>query len=135
MDYEKMLADAIKQAPKDSQKTERFEIPNVTGRLEGNKTIVTNFFAIARKIERDPQHVLKFILKELASKGTVDGERLIFMRRVSPALINDKINKYVTNFVICSACKKPDTKLERTEQKTFLLCNACGHKESVKDFI
>lgn len=132
--YEKMLEEAYKKV-KPVQKTEyseRFEIPQVKGMIEGNKTIVTNFTQICSYLRRDCAHVLKFVLKELATPGLIEGERLVMQRKVPASKINEKIKQYVDEFVVCRECKKPDTNLEKQGEFMFMHCMACGAKHSVR---
>lgn len=131
MAYEQML-DKLYKEVKPIEKGERFEIPKVKGHVEGTKTIITNFSQICDVIRRDKQHVLKYLFKELAAPGIIDGERLILNRKLSSALINEKIESYVNEFVICPECKKPDTELKKEDRVMFLHCLACGAKHSVR---
>jgi translation initiation factor 2 subunit 2 len=131
MAYEQML-DKLYKEVKPIEKGERFEIPKVKGHVEGTKTIITNFSQICDVIRRDKQHVLKYLFKELAAPGIIDGERLILNRKLSSALINEKIESYVSEFVICPECKKPDTELKKEDRVMFLHCLACGAKHSVR---
>ena len=41
MNYEDMLKSAREKLPEPVKGTERFEIPNVRGQIEGNKTIIS----------------------------------------------------------------------------------------------
>jgi len=131
MTYEQML-DKLYKEVKPIEKGERFEIPKVKGHIEGTKTIITNFSQICDIIRRDKQHVLKYLFKELATPGIIDGERLILNRKLSSALMNEKIESYVREFVICPECKKPDTELKKEGRVMFLHCLACGAKHSVR---
>ena len=130
--YEKLLDDARKNLPESTLKTERFEIPKVKGLIEGNKTIITNFYQIASIFGRDPQHLLKFLLRELATPGEISNQRLILKRKLPSSLINTKIEQYANTFVICKECKKPDTQLLKQDKVLFLKCMACGAKHPIK---
>lgn len=136
MDYEKMLDKARKDLPKSVLKeAERFEIPAIKGHIEGNKTIITNFHQITSYIHREPEHLFKYILKELATPGELEKTRAVLGRKVSAAAIAEKIRNYVNEFVICSECKKPDTKIEKEGKVTFIRCMACGARHPVKSKI
>jgi len=135
MDYEKSLDDAYKKLPKVTKAIERFEIPKVLGHIQGNKTVITNFFKIAGVLRRDPQHFLKYLLRELATPGIIDGQRLILGRKISSNLINTKVEQYANDFVLCSECKKPDTILKKEERVLTIKCMACGAKHTVKSKI
>ena len=74
--YEEMLNDAYKKIKAPEGNGERFEIPKAQGLFEGKKTIVTNFLHMASYIRRNPEHFEKFLLKQLASSGQIEGDRL-----------------------------------------------------------
>lgn len=131
--YEEMLDDAISQLPeKKESSTERFEVPKAKGHIQGNKTVITNFNLIVDLFRRDKDHFLKFMLKELATPGYLDGPRFVLGRKVNVALINQKISQYANTFVICSNCGKPDTQIIEKEGKIQLKCAACGAQNSIK---
>ncbi|MBC8444439.1 translation initiation factor IF-2 subunit beta [Candidatus Woesearchaeota archaeon] len=132
MDYEKMLKEGIKDLPKDLIKKERFEIPKVKGHIQGNSTVISNFNQIIGVLGRTQEHVLKYLLKELATPGEITKSALIFRRKVSSSSINDKITKYAEKYVICSECGKPDTKMIKEQNVNFIRCMACGSKHLIK---
>jgi translation initiation factor 2 subunit 2 len=131
MSYEEMLEMAYKNVKCQEKECSRFEILKVSGHHEGTKTIITNFIPICNCIRRQPEHLMKFLNKELASFAEISGERLILARKLSSKLINEKIEKYVYDFVICSKCGKPDTEVLEEEGKLTLKCLACGTKKGV----
>ncbi len=130
--YEKMLEQAYEKVKKVDTNSRRFEIPKVEGHFEGKKTILTNFSQIVSYIRRKPEHFQKFMLKELAASGQKEGDRLILNMKVPSAKINQKIEQYVKEFVLCKECKKPDTELIKEDRLTFIKCLACGAKHSVR---
>ena len=135
-EYEKMLESAYKKVKHVSEKKgDRFEIPKIQGAFEGKRTILTNFFQIADYIRRNPEHFQKFILKELATSGHRDGDRLILNIKVPSAKINQKIEEYAKEFVLCRECKKPDTEIIKENRLSFVHCLACGAKHSVRSKI
>ncbi len=129
--YNKLLEQAYKQI-KPITHSERFEIPKIQGHAEGTKTILTNLQQIASYLRRDQNHLLKFLLKELATSGAIKNNRVILQRKISSAKINEKIQDYAKEFVICKECKKPDTELIKDKRFTFVHCLACGAKHSVR---
>ena len=136
MEYEKMLESAYKKVKQVSDKEgKRFEVPKIQGYFEGKKTILTNFFQIADYIRRNPEHFQKFILKELATSGHRDGDRLVLNIKVPSAKTNQKIEEYAKEFVLCRECKKPDTELIKENRLNFVYCLACGAKHSVRSKI
>ena len=119
-EYEKMLDSAYKDLPELDKKQERFEIPKVRGHIQGNRTIISNFYQIATTLRRPPEHLLKFILKELATPGELKKQGVIIGSKVPASRINEKIEKYVEFFVLCKECGKPDTKLSKEAGFLFL---------------
>lgn len=132
--YEQLLEQAYKSVKTvEGISKNRFEIPKIEGRVEGKKTVLTNFSKIASHLRRKEEHFQKFLLKELAVSGQREGERLVLNRKVPSSKINEKISQYAKEFVICKECGKPDTELKKEPSKriTFIHCLACGAKHPV----
>jgi translation initiation factor 2 subunit 2 len=131
MNYEEMIERAFSKLPEKKETGERFEIPKVRGHIQGNKTVISNFHEICSVLRRKPEHVLKFLLKELATPGEISKNFLILGRKISASQINEKIDKYAKMYVFCPECKKPDTELIKESSFTFIKCSVCGAKRSV----
>jgi translation initiation factor 2 subunit 2 len=89
MDYESMLERGKSKLPEIAIATERFTVPNVTGHMEGNKTVISNFLQIANTIRRNPEHLLKYISRETAAKGEIKKQLLIFNTKIPSSKINE----------------------------------------------
>lgn len=131
-DYEQLLKKAQKELPEAATNTDRFKFENVRGHLEGNKTIISNMKKIAKDLNRETEHVIKFLLKELATPGKWGGDRVIFGTKVPASKINKKIRQYASEYVLCQDCGKPDTQLTKKDGATYIHCNACGREHTVK---
>ena len=133
MDYKELLKKAKMDMPKAVLEKERFEIPKVRGHLQGNKTVVSNFIQIAGVLRRNTEHMLKYVLKELAAPGEIKkSSSLMLGTKISASRINEKVKKYAEDFVLCKECGKPDTKLEKEGEFMYIKCMACGAKHYVK---
>ena len=132
MEYEKLLDKAYKEVKVVSSNIDRFETPKVVGKIEGKNTIITNFQQIAQYIRRPAEHLLKFLLKELATSGKMDKERAIFNTKLNSQKVNEKIEMYVREFVICPVCGKPDTEMLSEKGIKLKNCLACGAKNPIK---
>ena len=130
-EYESWLERAYGKISKREIKS-RFEVPKVNSWIQGNKTILTNLKQIANYLNRDPNHLLKYLLKELATAGEFDGSKVTFVGKFGESILNQKIEKYVEEFVKCRECKSPDTKLLKEDRIQFLQCLACGAKYPVR---
>lgn len=131
-DYEKLLDEAYSKVKTIGGNEKRFEIPKIEGRFEGKKTILANFFQIAARLRRNPEHFQKFLLKELATSGQKECDRLVLNNKIPSAKINSKIEQYIKEFVLCKECGKPDTELLKEDRLTFIHCLACGARHSVQ---
>ncbi len=131
--YEDLLARAMEKVPKSAGTGERFEMPVAETGLEGNKTIFKNFSVIAEKLRREPKHLLKFLSKELASPGAIEGARAIFDTKLQAAAVQKKLEAYVKEFIICKSCGRPDTKLVTENRIAMAKCEACGARNSVRE--
>ncbi len=131
-EYEKLVENAYAHLPETVSKEERFIIPKIRGHIQGNRTVISNFYQIADMLGRKPQHLLKFILKELAAPGELKKNGVILGSKIPAMRINEKIERYVELFVLCKECKKPDTKLLKEGNFVFMKCMACGAKQSVQ---
>ncbi|MBI2629999.1 translation initiation factor IF-2 subunit beta [Candidatus Pacearchaeota archaeon] len=130
-EYEKLLDEAYKKIKPVESKVDRFEIPPVEGLIEGNKTIVSNFIQICSYIRRNPEHLIKFLSKELAAPGKMDNGRLILVKKIPARRIDEVVKAYVDKYVTCKECGKPDTELIKKDNFTFIHCLACGAKYSI----
>lgn len=132
MDYDELLERASKNMPERTEEATRFEVPKVKGHIEGNKTVISNFKQMADALGRSAEHLLKYVLKELATPGELRKDAAIMGTKISASRVNEKIEQYVKDFVLCPACKKPDTKLVKEAKIMFIKCSACGAKQSVE---
>ena len=130
-DYTTLLKKAKAELPKAETKSERFEIPKVNSFIQGNKTIINNFSQICTTLRRDPQQLLKYLQRELATPAIIDGPRLILGRKLPDDEINRRVKQYCGDFVLCKECKKPDTQLIKEDRFLFMKCTACGAKQPV----
>lgn len=131
-DYTALLDRAYAHMPESVNEKSRFEIPKAMGHIEGKKTVISNFLKIVETLGRDSHHLVKFMLKELATPGELRRGSLILGTKVSASTFNTKIREYADEFVLCHECGKPDTKLVMESGLHFLRCTACGAKSHVK---
>ena|SRR3989338_3926312 len=130
--YDELLKKARESLPENIKDKDRFEIPKVLGKVQGNTTLVSNFIHIAKVLHRDPQHFLKYILRELATPGRIDGQRIIIGAKVPAVFLNKKIRQYALTYVICPECGKPDTTLQNDKNNSSFKCTACGSVHPVR---
>ncbi|KUO41086.1 MAG: translation initiation factor IF-2 subunit beta [Candidatus Hadarchaeum yellowstonense] len=131
-EYEKLLDRAIEQIPKTVFESSRFQIPEADVSIVGNRTLLRNFKAIAAAFNREPEHLMKYLLRELGAAGDIQGTQAVFQGKFSPATVQERIQRYAEEFVLCKECGKPDTRLEKRERVYVLRCEACGARNPVR---
>ncbi len=131
-DYDELLKRACSQMPEVSSKHERLELPRLYITTVGMRTIISNFKEVADVLNRDPQHILKFLTREMATAATFHDNRAVFQGKFKLDSFERLLQRYMEAFVTCPVCKRPDTKIVKEKRLSFLVCNACGAKSSIK---
>jgi len=112
--------------------TERIELPPPQIYWQGRKTIFKNFSEYPRILRRDPDKILMYLAKELATAASLDGERAIFIGRKDKQSFAVLLKRYMNDRVVCPVCGRPDTHTEKVKRLLFLVCEACGARSSIK---
>jgi len=132
LDYRKMLDEAYSELPPSVFERKRFEVPRPSVTISGSRTIFHNFGEICDVINRNPNHILKFLSKEMATAAALEGDRVIFQGRFEAETLNRLIKRYVDQYVTCPICRRPDTKILKEKRLYFLECMACGARSPVR---
>ena len=130
--YDELLKRACSQMPEVSLKRERLELPRLLITTIGMRTIISNFKEVADVLDRDPQHILKFLTREMATAATFHDSRAIFQGKFRRDSFEWLLQRYMDSFVVCPVCKRPDTRIVKEKRLSFLVCNACGARSSIK---
>lgn len=131
-EYEKLLKRLYKELPEKAKTKARWKEPSFESFIEGKKTVITNFNEVVTALRRDKVQLIKYLTKELAAPGEVEGNRLVLKGKFRDAQLNNKLKSYINTYVLCSECGKPDTELITQNKVLFLRCEACGAKHPVK---
>lgn len=132
-DYELLLKRLHEKLDHTSNKEiSRLEIPVPKIIWVGQRTIFRNFMEFPKALRREPEKLLLYLNKELASAGYIAGDRVIFLGRKEPSAFEALIDRYIKEYIICPVCNSPDTRTEKIKKLGFLLCEACGAKSSIK---
>ncbi len=130
--YDNLLNRARSSIPEVTLKKERLEMPRLFVSTIGMRTIISNFKEVSEMLDRDPQHILKFLTREMATAATYHDGRAIFQGKFRKDTFEHLLTRYMDSFVICHVCKRPDTKIVKEKRLSFVVCNACGAKSAVK---
>ena len=98
------------------------------------KTVFANLMEICNAMHRPSEHVTQYLLAELGTSGTLDGQqRLVLKGRFLPKVFEGVLRHYFIDYVICNMCKSSDTQLvkEQASRLSYCRCQACGASRSV----
>jgi len=131
MDYEDQLDRALEQAPDEAASATRFDVPEPDVRGEGNVTVYENFQATLDRLNRDEDHVLKFLQDELGTAAQIDESgRARLTGAFGTRRMTDVLDMYVEQYVTCPECGSPDTYIVEEEGAELLQCEACGARSA-----
>jgi len=132
-DYEKLLKRIEGSLSENKKQTStRFELPVVDVIWEGQKTFLRNFVEFPKVLRRDPDKVLQYLSKEFAVPAERIGDKAMFIGRRDPDDFSRLFQIYVKDYVECPTCTSPDTKIVKENRISFLICEACGAKSTMK---
>jgi translation initiation factor 2 subunit 2 len=132
-DYEKLLKRIEKNLPKNSNLLNaRFEIPPVDIMWEGQRTFFRNFAEFPKIMRRDSTKLLQYLSKEFAVPAERIGDTAMFIGKRDPEDFTRLLKIYINDYIECPTCKSPDTRIEKEKRISFLVCEACGAKSTIK---
>jgi len=126
MDYESNLDRAIEDLPDLGGSDERLDIPEAEAQKDGAFTRLTNLSTVADALDRDPEHLHSTIQQELGTAGQYEDGRARYNGSFSSTELDAAIESYIAEYVTCSECGLPDTKLVTENRTQMLRCEACG---------
>lgn len=95
-------------------------------KIGAKKTSFANFTDICKSLHRQPKHLLAFLMAELGTSGSIDGNnQLIIKGRFQSKQIESVLRNYIKEYVSCHTCKSPDTILQKDTRLYFLHCETC----------
>ncbi|KAK0424245.1 hypothetical protein QR680_008572 [Steinernema hermaphroditum] len=106
--------------------------PPQIARAGSKKTAFANFAEICRLLKRQPKHVLQFLMAELGTTGSIDGNSCLIVKgRFQQKHFESVLRKYIKEYVTCHTCRSSDTELTKDTRLFFLQCQTCGSRCSV----
>ena len=131
--YEKLLKRIDSDRSKNSAEIDsRFELPPVDVMWEGQRTYLRNFSDFPKIMRRDPAKLLQYLSKEFAVPAERIGDTAMFIGKRDPDDFTRLLKIYTNDYIICPTCKSPDTRTEKEKRISFLICEACGAKSTIK---
>ncbi len=131
MDYEDQLDRALEQAPDSEASGSRFEVPDPEVRDEGNVTVYENFQDTLSRLNREQDHVLKFLQDELGTAAQIDESgRARLTGSFNTRRMENVLDTYIDQYITCPACGSPDTYIVEEGGAEKLQCEACGARSA-----
>jgi len=131
--YEGLLKRIDSKHSKNSTELDsRFELPPVDVMWEGQRTYLRNFSDFPKIMRRDSAKLLQYLSKEFAVPAERIGDSAMFIGKRDPDDFTRLLKIYVNDYIMCPTCKSPDTRTEKEKRISFLICEACGAKSTIK---
>ena len=109
-------------------------LTKIEGKGNGIKTVVPNMSDVARALSRPPTYPTKFFGCELGAQTSFDekNDRYIVNGAHDATKLRELLDGFIDKFVLCRACKNPETDLIITKQEEIIRdCKACGERTGV----
>jgi len=129
--YEELLERVLSATPTQGP-TKRLEVPPARSFTEGMKTVIANLDKISQVLARDEQHLLKYLVKRLATSGSKAGDKIVLKGRFTSQQLNSLVEEYIKEYVYCSVCNRPDTSITKEKGIVYLMCSSCGARVAVR---
>lgn len=128
------LLDRIKDKldERSNKSASRFDLPLVDVMWEGQRTFLRNFTDFTKVLRRDPNKILQYLSKEFAVPAERLGDKAMFIGKREPEDFTRLFHIYLREYVQCPTCKSPDTGTIKENRISFLVCEACGAKSTLK---
>ena len=115
----------------------RYKMPTLTTHIEkknGVTTIIDNITTITDVIKRTPKDVSSYFSKNLgANINYVKNKGIVIVGcDKSKDELQEILNSYLEEFVLCDKCKKPETEIKVHKKSKLKICKACSHASTIK---
>ena len=126
MDYDARLDRALAETPDFDGSDSRLSVPDAAAQKDGAFTRLTNVDDIADALNRPVDHLYRSIQRELGTNAELGDGVARFNGSFSGEDFDVAVTAYITEYVECSECGLPDTRLTTEDGTPMLRCEACG---------
>eukprot|EP00004_Rigifila_ramosa_P013193 TRINITY_DN2908_c0_g1_i1.p2 TRINITY_DN2908_c0_g1~~TRINITY_DN2908_c0_g1_i1.p2 ORF type:complete len:368 (+),score=129.00 TRINITY_DN2908_c0_g1_i1:54-1106(+) len=116
----------------------RYKMPPIQTKIEGRgngiKTVITNMQDIALSLKRNAAYPTKYFGTELGTQSKFDPATgaAVINGAHDQAALQQQLQGFITKFVLCAGCGKPETDMFVKKDMLHFDCRACG-KQSQAD--
>ncbi|MCQ4333047.1 translation initiation factor IF-2 subunit beta [Natronomonas sp. F2-12] len=126
MEYGDSLDRALDSVPDIGSAGDRLSVPDPVAQTDGAFTRFTNIDAVADALNRETEHLHRFVQQTLATSGKLDEGVGRYNGDFDEDDFQHVIDEYTEEYVRCSECGLPDTRLVQEDRTLMLRCDACG---------
>ena len=126
MEYETSLDRALEATPDIQSGGDRLSVPDAAAQPDGAFTRFNNLEAVANALNRSTDHLHRFVQRTLATSGKLEAGVGRYNGEFAARDFEAAIEEYTEEYVRCSECGLPDTRLVQEDRTTMLRCDACG---------
>jgi translation initiation factor 2 subunit 2 len=126
MEYEASLDRALDAVPDIGSGGDRLSVPDAAAQEDGAFTRFNNLDDVADALNRATDHVHRFLQQSLATSGKLEAGVGRYNGNFQERDFDAAIEEYTAEYVRCSECGLPDTRLVQESGTTMLRCDACG---------
>ena len=122
--------------PEDRKENSKKITAPIINRINSKKIVWPNFNECCLSINRDKEHLQQYILCELNTEGSIDGNSYLILKgNYNQKNIENLLRKYVSLYVQCTLCRSINTNLKKDQSTrlNFLLCNECKGSRTVQN--
>lgn len=132
MDYESSLDRAMDAVPDIKGDSERLRVPDPVAQPDGAFTRFNNLSEVADALNRETDHLHRFVQRALATSGKLEEGVGRYNGNFTERDFERTVDDYTEEYVRCSECGLPDTRLVQEDRTMMLRCDACGAFRPVK---
>ncbi len=126
MEYEASLDRALDAVPDIGSDGDRLSVPDAAAQPDGAFTRFTNLEAVADALNRSTDHLHRFVQRSLATSGKLSEGVGRYNGEFAARDFEAAVEEYTEEYVRCSECGLPDTRLVQEDRTMMLRCDACG---------
>lgn len=126
MEYSASLDRALEAVPDIGSGGDRLQVPNAHAQPDGAFTRFVNLLEVANALAREPDHIHRYVQRSLATSGKLDDGVGRYNGNFTDSDFEGAIESYTEEYVHCSECGLPDTRLVQENRTMMLRCDACG---------
>ena len=126
MDYEVSLDRALSAVPDIESGGDRLSVPDAVAQADGAFTRFNNLDAVADALNRNTDHLHRFLQRSLATSGKLQSGVGRYNGEFAARDFESAVEEYTEEYVRCSECGLPDTRLVQEDRTMMLRCDACG---------